>query len=242
MTANTSDAVGDPQRAVCSSESPRDTPPRDTTMPDGKWAFDASVAGCFDDMLSRSIPQYDVMRAAVLDLGSRFVRFKTHIVDVGCSNGLSLEPFVRRFGVQNQYVGLEISDPMIEAAKQRFGSLAQPSHPINAPIVDIRKCDLRTEYPDVQASLVLSVLTIQFTPLEYRPHIIDRIARSLIPGGALILVEKLIDHCAPIDAAFTDIYYALKREHGYSQEAIDRKRLSLEGVLVRCGWVAVKAG
>lgn len=33
-------------------------------LPQGdKWEFDAGVTECFEDMLRRSIPQYDVMRA-----------------------------------------------------------------------------------------------------------------------------------------------------------------------------------
>ena len=35
-------------------------------------------------------------------------------------------------------------------------------------IVEIRDCDLRKEYPPVQASVTLSILTLQFTPIEYR--------------------------------------------------------------------------
>ena len=34
-------------------------------QPGIKWEFDATVTDCFDDMLTRSIPQYDVMRDAV---------------------------------------------------------------------------------------------------------------------------------------------------------------------------------
>jgi tRNA (cmo5U34)-methyltransferase len=48
----------------------------------------------------------------------------------------------------------------------------------------------------------------------------------------LILVEKVIGETAELDDLFVKTYLALKREHGYSQDAIERKRLSLEGVLV----------
>ena len=42
--------------------------------PQGKWAFDEGVAVCFDDMLERSIPQYDVMRRAVAEVAQRYIR------------------------------------------------------------------------------------------------------------------------------------------------------------------------
>ena len=34
---------------------------KDNILVDKKWEFDSNVADCFEDMLSRSIPQYDVM-------------------------------------------------------------------------------------------------------------------------------------------------------------------------------------
>ena len=59
-----------------------------------------------------------------------------------------------------------------------------------------------------------------------------------LPGGAFILVEKVLGSSAPVDAILTDLYEDLKRRNGYSQQNIDRKRLSLEGVLVplTAGW------
>ena len=56
--------------------------------------------------------------------------------------------------------------------------------------------------------------------------------RTTLPGGALILVEKVLGKSADLDRAMVDVYYAYKRRMGYTQEEIDRKRLSLEGVLV----------
>jgi tRNA (cmo5U34)-methyltransferase len=37
---------------------------------------------------------------------------------------------------------------------------------------------------------------------------------------------------AEIDEAFVDLFLEIKRQNGYSQGEIDRKRMSLEGVLV----------
>src|SRR5438093_581947 len=115
----------------------------DETMPDAKWAFDEPVTAAFDDMLDRSIPQHDVMRDAVFTLGKRFVKHKTDIVDLGCARGAALDPFVREFGVYNRFLGLEVSQPMIAAARQRFAGMAK------AGVVEIRDFDLRNGYPPV---------------------------------------------------------------------------------------------
>jgi len=199
---------------------------QDQVMPDGSWEFDADVTEVFDDMLARSIPQYKVMRQACFEIGSRYAKRATDIVDLGCSRGEALAPLVDKFGVDNRYIGVEISDPMLEAARARFEGY------INCGIVDIRKIDLRYEYPPVLASLALSVLTLQFTPIEYRLQILSRIYEGLIEGGALILVEKVLGASASLDEMMVALYYNMKRQNGYTEDQIQRKRMSLEGVLV----------
>lgn len=198
----------------------------DTTMPGRKWEFDPDVTACFDNMLERSIPQYTIMRKACFDLAKKFAKDRTAIVDMGCSRGEAIAPLVDMFGVRNKFIGIECSRPMADAAKERFAGY------INVGVVDIRESDLRGDFPEVEASVVLSVLTLQFTPIEYRQQIIQRVFDHIIPGGAFILVEKILGGSSALDSIMVEIYYDLKRDNGYSQDQIERKRLSLEGVLV----------
>lgn len=231
--------------------------------PDGAWEFDETVTQVFDDMLTRSIPQYEVMRQACFDLACRFQQRKTAIVDLGCSRGEAMARLVDQFGVNNYFVGVEVSEPMLAAARQRFAGMIQ------AGVVDIRKLDLRTAYPEVQASVTMCVLALQFTPIEHRLRIMQDIYKHTTPGGALILVEKVLGATADIDRTMVQLYYDFKHANGYTWDEIDRKRLSLEGKLVPmtarwneellretgfrevdcfwrwmnfAGWVAVRAG
>jgi tRNA (cmo5U34)-methyltransferase len=204
----------------------------DTGYAPARWAFDDEVTAAFDDMLRRSIPQYDVMRASVFELACRYVKPATAIVDLGCSRGEALAPFIDRFGAANRYVGLEISEPMLAACRERFRGL------IDCSMVDIRKADLRLGFAPVKASVVLSVLTLQFVPIEHRQELPRAIFRSVEPGGAFLVVEKVLGAGAELDAAFVAAYYAGKRANGYSADDVERKRLALEGVLVpiTAGW------
>ena len=199
---------------------------RDEVMPRGAWQFDQEVTAVFDDMLQRSIPQYNAMRLVTFEVGRRFVQPGTAIIDMGCSRGQALLPFVSQFGEANDYIGLEISEPMIEAARQKFAY-----HP-HGNRVTIQSADLRRDFPGGTSSVVLAVLTLQFTPIEYRQQIVRRVYESLAPGGAFILVEKVLGATAKIDDAFVELFLNIKRENGYSDSQIDRKRMSLEGVLV----------
>jgi len=199
---------------------------KDTVMQDRHWRFNDEVTAVFDDMLERSIPQYKVMRNACFSLACEYRKEKTAIIDLGCSRGAAIADLVDKFGVHNQFVGVEISPPMLDAVRERFAGLTETR------IVRILDMDLRTDFPPVEASVILSIFTIQFIPIEYRQSIIQRIYDHLLPGGAFIFVEKVIGRGASIDATMIKIYYQMKRDNGYSDEQIDRKRMALEGTLV----------
>lgn len=202
-------------------------------FPEGqRWEFDQSVTQVFDDMLARSIPQYQTMRELVTDMAVPFVMPDTTILDLGCSRGEALEPFIRRFGAHNRYVGLDVSAPMLDAARERYASL------IRAGMVEIREHDLRNGVPHTYPSVILSVLTLMFVPINHRQKIVRDAFQSLKVGGALILVEKVLGDGADIDGLLVDRYHRMKAENGYTSEEISRKALALEGVQVpvTAGW------
>jgi tRNA (cmo5U34)-methyltransferase len=183
-------------------------------------------------MLERSIPQYDTMRGLVFELGRRFVTDGATVVDLGCSRGGALAPFVATFGTRASYVGVEVSPPMLDACRKRFSS------ELETGVVSLLDLDLRAGYPDVRASLTLAVLTLQFLPVEERPRIARAAYEHTAPGGAVVVVEKVCGTSVATDELMIDLYHGLKRARGYGEEEIERKRLSLEGVLVpaSAGW------
>lgn len=191
-----------------------------------RWEFDGGVTDAFDGMLEKSVPQYAEMRRLVFEVGSRFVQFQTDVVDLGCSRAAGLQPFIDKFGAQNRYVGVEVSQPMLAAARERLSGLIACNC---AAVLDL---DLRRSYPPGLASLTLSVLTLQFTPIEHRQRIVHEAHRHTLPGGALIVVEKVIGSSALVDEHLVEVHHALKRQNGYTPDEIARKRMALEGVLV----------
>ena len=200
---------------------------QDNVMPSGKWEFDQEVTDCFDEMLERSIPGYSDMRELVTRIGKRYVQRRTSIIDLGCSTGEAINPFIQAFGCQNNYRLYDVSEPMLEKTRQRYAGWIEEGS------VDVQKFDIRNGLPiHTFASLILSVLTLQFTPIEYRQKIIQSIYDSIVPGGALILVEKVLGSNYSLDAMMVDEYYKIKADNAYTQEQISAKRKSLEGVLV----------
>ena len=199
---------------------------KDKVMPKDKWEFDEEVSTSFEDMLQRSIPQYSVMRQTVYNLSSIFIKNNQSIIDIGCSRGDAIASLVEENKKECiQFYGIECSEPMIKIATERFK---------NYDNVIILDNDLRNGLPVTirNPSLVLSILTIQFTPIEYRQWIIQDIYNKLAPGGAMIFVEKVLGANSYIDRLMINTYLDMKRNNGYTEQQIERKRLSLEGVLV----------
>jgi tRNA (cmo5U34)-methyltransferase len=187
-----------------------------------KFEFNGNVSLCFDDMLTRSIPAYSLMRELVNRISQQYC-INTTVVDIGTSLGDSIFNLCKK-NKTSYFIGLDESDNMIEKAKIRF---------IDDKNVEIRKHNLKNEiHISEKCGLVMSILTIQFTPIEYRFKILKNIFNLLSNNGVFIFVEKIIGYDHEIDSLLTKIYYDFKRENGYSNEEIQRKKLSLEGVLV----------
>ena len=193
---------------------------KDQTIPAGKWVFDSAVTEVFDDMLQRSIPDYEGMRRTTTELAIRFAQPNTALVDLGCSRGAAIKPSYKELQESISYFGIEVSEPMRNAAKKEL------------PYATILDTDLRHQYPPVRASVTLSVLTLQFIPIEYRQKIIERVYESTVKGGAFLLVEKVLGTDSFSNQLLIETYLSRKGENGYTAEQIAKKRESLEGVLV----------
>jgi tRNA (cmo5U34)-methyltransferase len=196
----------------------------DKVVPGEKWKFDENVTACFDDMLARSIPDYAVMRKLVTNLSKRFINNADRVVDLGASRGEAIAELVNEFP-RTEFLAIEVSNPMAEVLKERF---------VGSNVV-IDETDLRVSTGAITArsnSLVLSILTLQFIPMEYRQGIVEAIYKSMPKGGAFILVEKILGNNAVTSSILIEEYHLFKQSNGYSYEDIERKRAALEGVLV----------
>ena len=221
----------------------------DNVEPKEKWTFDSSVANCFENMLERSIPQYSVMRTSVANLVYDMIvnqdikKSVYTILDIGCSDGLMLETLIKKFSDcdtpndkilddydsvnSGRFVGIDVSEAMLVKAKHRL------LEDVISHKARIEYCDLRTNFPDGIFDAITSILTIQFTPIEYRQHIIQNVYNSLSnKNGVFIMVEKVLGNTDRLNQLFVKNYYDMKSANDYSHEQIERKRLSLEGVLV----------
>ena len=220
---------------------------KDNVVPPAKWEFNEEVAKCFDDMLQRSIPSYETMRSLTWNLMHNYhVKQQSHvpdfnlnhfrgrfklgsILDLGASRGEALRPFIESGHYSCD--AIEVSEPMLDVLKELYGE----SDNVRIHNIDMRNPEFIQRNTDgMRKSFtgILSILTIQFTPIEYRMDILQEIYDSLSEGGMFIFVEKVLGSGAQINRVMVNTYHDSKNGNGYSQEDVERKRLSLEGVLV----------
>mgnify|MGYP002763117873 CR=1 FL=1 len=196
----------------------------DTVDPAPEWEFDEEVARSFDDMLARSIPQYETMRRAVFDFQRAFMpREGGRLTDLGTSRGESVAGAIDHFGSRADFLLVDESKPMIEEVRRRYSDREN---------ITIQHRDITTRFPSAPANIIQSILTLQFTPINYRQQLIQGVYDALRNGGAFIFVEKVLGRGARLDDLQDTFYHALKRDNGYSYEDVSKKKESLEGVLV----------
>lgn len=189
-----------------------------------KFEFNAAVARVFDDMLKRSIPFYQECQTMVVALAVEFCREDTFLYDLGCSTGALLKQLAQTLPINIRLVGLDNSRPMLNQARRKLkGEMHR---------CELVEQDLLGKMALENASVIIMNYTLQFAPPKKRAALLRKIFKSLCPGGAFILVEKVLGETESLDEVFIRQYHSLKRERGYSRLEISRKREALEDVLV----------
>ncbi len=190
------------------------------------FKFDDQVAAVFPDMIQRSVPGYSTIISAIGLLAERFAQPGSRCYDLGCSLGAATFAMRHRLNVPEcKIIAVDNSSAMIERLKQNL-KVDTASTPVEVYCQDIREIDIQ------QASVVVLNFTLQFIPVEDRQAFLDRIYQGLLPGGILILSEKLHYSDARQQALQTDMHHLFKKAQGYSDLEISQKRSALENVLI----------
>jgi tRNA (cmo5U34)-methyltransferase len=201
----------------------------DNYSPGAKWAFDDGVAQVFPDMLKRSIPGYSTMRDCVVRVAKPFLESansEKYFLDIGCSRGDVIYDVLNSLSSIGhvQVVGVDSSKPMIDLATESFSRFTNVSF-VHADATNM------TITPG-KYSVITSVLTAQFLPLDTRQEFFEMVHSGLSHDGAFIVVEKILGETPKSQAFLVDNYHIFKKDNGYSEEQVEQKRKSLQGVLV----------
>lgn len=190
------------------------------------FRFDEQVAGVFDDMVDRSVPFYQEIQRMVVELAADLATPGSQLCDLGCATGTTLALMDRQLTPDVNFIGVDNSPEMLEKCKSKFALLnsGRQSRFLCQDLVNMR-------LPD-NLSVVSMLLTLMFVRPLHRREVLSSICQSLNPGGALILVEKVVCDSPELNRQFIKYYYDMKRRHGYSELEISQKREALENVLI----------
>ncbi len=190
------------------------------------FKFGATVANAFDDMVERSVPFYNEIQRMIIEQASEFATPHTNVYDLGCSTGttfLNLNPHVDE---HVRFVGIDDSKDMLEKCAEK---LKQANFTRE---YELKNADLHQDFMIENASVVILCLTLQFVRPIYREKLLRKIYEGLIPGGVLLVSEKILAEDSLFNRNFIKYYYDYKRRNHYSELEISQKREALENVLI----------
>ena len=205
---------------------PRDSLYADPLSEHGLFAFDDSVARVFPDMIKRSVPGYSTIVSMTGVLAGKYAMADSALYDLGCSLGASTlairqhiqQPDCRIISVDNSTAMLERCQSII----------ATDTHetPVTLTCTDVQDVVI------TNASVVVLNFTLQFIPRELRDRVINGIYDGLLPGGVMVLSEKVTFEDPHLDELNIELHHQFKRANGYSELEVARKRSALETILL----------
>ena len=209
-----------------------DSPDRIYATPQAQvsdFAFNEDVVRVFPDMIKRSVPGYPTIVENLGVLAAQFAQPGSALYDLGCSLGAVTQAMRRHVKSEGcRVIGVDNSAAMVTRCHEYLhaqDSMFQELLPYELIEGDILALDFQP------ASVVALNFTLQFIEPERRLELLTRIRQSLLPGGALILSEKLRFEDEAEQALLTDLHITFKRANGYSELEIAQKRSALENVM-----------
>lgn len=187
------------------------------------FKFDKDVVNIFDSHVRKSVPMYDEFHKLIVDLSDWFVEDHTNVYDLGTSTGECIKNIYNKHKIkQINYIGVDNSLDMVNRAKENLKDTS----------ISILKEDVTLDdFKISNASLITSVLMLQFIPLRKRKHIIEKVYNGLNDGGAFIIIEKIVGNNARFDEMFIELYHDMKIENGLSEKEVFSKSRAIRGAM-----------
>ena len=182
------------------------------------FSYSAFAEG-FDSHIRQSIRGYEDLVSDCIRISEYFVEDHAPVLDIGCSAGT----FLRHLREQNKdrapnarYVGVEIEDSF---------STHWTDTEIEWVVSDIRNYSMPSG-----CSFITSLFSFQFIAEKERQGLLERVQKSLAPGGALVIAEKTLSRGAKLQDILTFIHYDYKRRY-FSEAEILEKEKSLRSMM-----------
>jgi tRNA (cmo5U34)-methyltransferase len=202
----------------------KDTIYRTKDEPIKPFEFNKRVVEVFPDMIERSVPGYPLTISMISVMADDYVQEGTNVYDLGCSLGAVSLAIQQGLKDKKCHIkAVDNSQAMIDAC---IKNIPNENQDIEFILNDVLDVDI------VNASVVVMNFTLQFIPVEQRKSLIERIYQGLLPGGVLILSEKIKFDDEVEDETMNQLHHHMKELNGYDKLEIASKREALDNVLV----------
>lgn len=182
------------------------------------WTFrSVDVVKHFDSHVRESLPWYEIATGAVAHIARSYIPERGVVIDVGASTG---------------NIGRAIAGTL---SARRADLIGLDPSPAMAPVYDApgqlvispaETFDFASRRPDV----IVCFLALMFVPVAQRAGLIGRMQAAVQPGGAIIVVDKMIPRPGYVGTVNFRLTLAAKYEAGASPAEIIAKELSIAGV------------
>lgn len=180
------------------------------------WTFKTeSVAAGFDGHVREQLPWYDLVTEAIVQIGRHYIPEGGLIYDIGASNG---------------NVGRALAQVITDRAASLVGieSSAAMCERYNAPGQVI--CAQAEDYDFAPFDLGVAMLAFMFVTPSRMPDLIQRLRAKIKPGGALLIIERMLPPNGYPAIVTSRLTLASKLGSGATPAEILAKELSLAGV------------
>ena len=195
------------------------------------FAFDDQVASVFEDMINRSVPGYSTIISMIGVLAERYCGAGSTIYDLGASLGGASFAVAQQLPHDDyRIIAIDNSEAMTSRLSAKLAALGEIGGKETSRI-ECRHEDLRDSKIE-DASMVILNFTLQFIEPAAREALMRKIYDGMLPGGLLIISEKIQFPDPALNELFIDLYHRFKETQGYSKLEISQKRAALENVLI----------
>lgn len=177
-------------------------------------------------MIQRSVPGYSTIIHMIGQIAERYAQTDSQLYDLGCSLGAATLSMRHRICSANtKIIAIDNSPEMLEKC-QTVIDADSGLIPVELNLGDIQNTRIDN------ASVCVLNFTLQFIPIEHRFDMLKNISDGMLPGGALILSEKIAFEDPEHQQLMTELHHNFKKANGYSELEIAQKRTALENILL----------
>ncbi len=190
------------------------------------FRFDDKVANVFPDMIKRSVPGYSHIIGVIGILAEQYAVPNSNIYDLGSSLGAATVSMRHRVHAPGlKIIAVDNSQAMLNRSADYLDAEDSPI-PVETLCADITQLTIK------QCSFAVLNFTLQFIEPDKRLDTLKSIYDGMLPGGALVLSEKLSFENRQQENLLIEHHHDFKRANGYSDLEISQKRQALERVLL----------